>query len=105
MLPATVYTVLTCVHAHMHTCTHAYTTAYLCTFADILPLLLGGVGEHLNSTTAIVRAIGQIVAECVVTKLNDHSDQLKFEVSPLFLVFDSEPTTASTAVWSDLRLF
>ena len=90
---------------YTYTCTHAYTNTHIHTFADILPLLLGGVGEHLNSTTAVIRAIGQIVAECVVTKLNEHGEQLKFEVSLVFLLSDCEPSTASTAVWSYLRVF
>lgn len=47
----------------------------------LLPLLLEGVGAHLDSTTPALRAIGQVVAEGVVTKLDRHGNQLKFEVS------------------------
>ena len=46
----------------------------------LLPLLLEGVGAHLDSTTPALRAIGQVVAEGVVTKLDRHGNQLKFEV-------------------------
>ena len=46
----------------------------------LLPLLLEGVGVHLDSTTPALRAIGQVVAEGVVTKLDRHGNQLKFEV-------------------------
>ena len=46
----------------------------------LLSLLLEGVGAHLNSTTPAFRAIGQVVAEGVVTKLDCHGNQLKFEV-------------------------
>ena len=46
----------------------------------LLSLLLEGVGAHLDSTTPALRAIGQVVAEGVVTKLDCHGNQLKFEV-------------------------
>jgi hypothetical protein len=50
---------------------------------SILPLLLNGVGEHLESTTDIIRAAGQVVAECVITRLDKHSSgNLKFEDIP-----------------------
>ena len=46
----------------------------------LLPLLLEGVGAHLDSTTPALRAIGQVVGKGVVTKLDCHGNQLKFEV-------------------------
>ena len=46
----------------------------------LLSQLLEGVGNHLDSTTPALRSIGQLVAEGVVTKLDEHGTQLKFEV-------------------------
>ena len=46
----------------------------------LLPLLLERVGAHLDSTTPALRAIGQVVGKGVVTKLDCHGNQLKFEV-------------------------
>ena len=51
-----------------------------CSPLAMLPQLLEGVGAHLDSTTPALRAIGQVVAEGVVTKLDEHGNQLRFEV-------------------------
>ena len=39
-----------------------------------------GSGVHLDGSTPALRAIGQVVAESVVTKLDRHGNQLKLEI-------------------------